>query len=99
MYELKGPLFFGSITHFKDQFDVANDPQDVVIDFDNSRIWDSSGIDALDNLADKYEQQGKKLHIRHISSDCRALLKKANKFVEINVVEDPRYKVASDQLG
>ena len=99
VYELKGPLFFGSITHFKDQFDVANDPQDVVIDFDNSRIWDSSGIDALDNLADKYEQQGKKLHIRHISSDCRALLKKANKFVEINVVEDPRYKVASDQLG
>ncbi|WP_218352321.1 SulP family inorganic anion transporter [Alteromonas lipotrueiana] len=99
VYELNGPLFFGSITHFKDYFDVINDPQDVVIDFDNSRIWDSSGIDALDNLADKYEQQGKKLHIRHISSDCRALLKKANKFVEINVVEDPRYKVASDQLG
>ena len=99
VYELKGPLFFGSITHFKDQFDVANDPQDVVIDFDSSRIWDSSGIDALDSLADKYEQQGKKLHIRHISSDCRALLQKANKFVEINVVEDPRYKVASDKLG
>ncbi|AXR05362.1 SulP family inorganic anion transporter [Salinimonas sediminis] len=99
VYELDGPLFFGSITHFKDQFDIANDPQDVVIDFNNSRIWDSSGIDALDGLADKYEQQGKKLHIRHISSDCRALLKKANKFVEINVVEDPRYKVASDQLG
>ena len=99
VYELDGPLFFGSISHFKDLFDVANDPQDVVIDFNKSRVWDSSGVDALDTLADKYEQQGKKLHIRHISSDCRALLKKANKFVEINVVEDPRYKVASDQLG
>ncbi|WP_137165816.1 SulP family inorganic anion transporter [Salinimonas lutimaris] len=99
VYELDGPLFFGSVSHFKDLFDIASDPQDVVIDFNNSRIWDSSGIDALDGLADKYEQQGKQLHIRHISSDCRALLKKANKFVEMNVVEDPRYKVASDQLG
>ena len=99
VYELDGPLFFGSVSHFKDLFDIANDPNDVVIDFKDSRIWDSSGIDALDTLADKYEEQGKKLHIRHISDECRSLLRKADKFVEINVVEDPRYRVATDKLA
>jgi SulP family sulfate permease len=99
VYELEGPLFFGSVSHFKDIFDVQNDPQDVVIDFNESRIWDSSGIDALDNLADKYQQNGKTLHIRHISAECRVLLRKANRYVEINVNEDPRYKVATDKLG
>ena len=99
VYELEGPLFFGSVSHFKDLFDTSDDPQDVVIDFNDSRIWDSSGIDALDNLADKYQEKGKTLHIRHISPECRVLLRKANRYVEINVNEDPRYKVATDQLG
>lgn len=99
VYMLDGPLFFGSVSHFKDLFDIANDPEDVVIDFDESRIWDSSGVDALDTLADKYEQNGKKLHIRHISKECRTLLRKADKFVEINVNEDPRYRIATDELG
>jgi SulP family sulfate permease len=99
VYDLEGPLFFGSVSHFKDLFDVVNDPQDVVIDFNESRIWDSSGIDALDNLADKYQENGKTLHIRHISPECRVLLKKAGRYVEINVNEDPRYKVATDTLG
>ncbi|WP_100656197.1 SulP family inorganic anion transporter [Alteromonas flava] len=99
VYELEGPLFFGSVSYFKGLFDPQNDPQDVVIDFNDSRIWDSSGIDALDGLADKYEQNGKKLHIRHISPECRTLLVKANKYVEMNVNEDPRYKVATDKLG
>lgn len=99
VYDLDGPLFFGSVSHFKELFDVANDPEDVVIDFNQSRIWDSSGIDALDSLADKYEEQGKKLHIRHISTECRGLLRKAGKYVEMNVNEDPRYRVATDELG
>ncbi len=99
VYELQGPLFFGSVSHFRDLFDITNDPDDVVIDFQSSRIWDSSGIDALDGLADKYENAGKKLHIRHVSQECLALLSKANKFVEINVNEDPRYRVATDKLG
>lgn len=99
VYELEGPLFFGSVSHFKELFDIANDPEDVVIDFKNSRIWDSSGIDALDSLADKYEQQGKKLHIRHISAECRGLLRKAGKYVEMNVSEDPRYRIATDELA
>ena len=99
IYELDGPLFFGSIAHFKDLFDVPNDPQDVVIEFKKSRIWDSSGIDAIDGLADKYEAAGKKLHIRHISPECRDLLANAQKYVEMNINEDPRYYVASDKLG
>jgi len=73
VYELEGPLFFGSVLHFKDLFD----PQDVVIDFKESRVWDSSGIDAIDSLADKYKEQGKKLHIRHISPECRELMSNA----------------------
>ncbi|MBC3765738.1 SulP family inorganic anion transporter [Neptunicella marina] len=98
VYELDGPLFFGSVLHFKDLFNPEQDPEDVVIDFKDSRIWDSSGVDALDGLADKYEEAGKKLHIRHISSECRGLLRKAEKFVEINVNEDPRYRIATDQF-
>lgn len=99
VYDLHGPLFFGSVSHFRDIFDLQNDPEDVVIDFKESRIWDSSGIDALDSLADKYKKQGKKLHIRHVSAECRILLKKAGDYVEINVNEDPRYRIVSDELG
>ncbi|MEI8649440.1 SulP family inorganic anion transporter [Paraglaciecola sp. Hal342] len=99
VYELQGPLFFGSVTYFKDLFDPQNDPQDVVIDFNESRVWDSSGVDAIDSLADKYLQQGKKLHIRHISAECRALMNKAQGYVEMNLNEDPRYKIATDKLG
>lgn len=98
VYDLYGPLFFGSVVHFRDLFDPQNDPQDVVIDFKHSRIWDSSGIDTLDSLADKYEAAGKKLHIRHISDECRSLLRKAKGYVEMNVNEDPRYKLAIDEL-
>jgi SulP family sulfate permease len=99
VYELQGPLFFGSVSYFKDLFDPQNDPQDVVIDFNESRVWDSSGVDAIDSLADKYLQQGKKLHIRHISAECRALMNKAQGYVEMNLNEDPRYKIATDKLG
>ncbi|GAC09939.1 SulP family inorganic anion transporter [Paraglaciecola chathamensis] len=99
VYELQGPLFFGSVSYFKDLFDPQNDPQDVVIDFNESRVWDSSGVDAIDSLADKYQQQGKKLHIRHISAECRALMNKAQGYVEMNLNEDPRYKIATDKLG
>ncbi|MEP1553700.1 MAG: SulP family inorganic anion transporter [Paraglaciecola sp.] len=99
VYELDGPLFFGSVLHFKELFDPQNDPQDVVIDFKESRVWDSSGVDAIDSLAGKYQEVGKKLHIRHISPECRQLMTKAQKYVEMNLNEDPRYHVASNKLG
>jgi SulP family sulfate permease len=99
VYDLDGPIFFGSITGFKDLFDPENDPEDVVIDFKDSRVWDSSGVDALDNLTTKYEKAGKKLHLRHLSPECWQLLKNGMRYVEVNINEDPRYRIATDELG
>ena len=99
VYELNGPLFFGCINEFKNFFDPANDPDDVVIEFRNSRVADHSAIEAIDNLAEKYRKAGKTLHLRHLSEDCRLLLHKAGDMVEVNVLEDPHYHVADDELG
>ncbi|KPJ95009.1 MAG: sulfate permease [Gammaproteobacteria bacterium SG8_11] len=99
VYELNGPLFFGSVKNFLELFDPENDPDDVIIEFQNSRVADHSAIEAIDNLADKYIQAGKQLHLRHLSQDCRQLLKKAGDLVEVNVLEDPRYYVVNDQLA
>ena len=99
VYELNGPLFFGSVKNFLDLFDPENDPDDVIIEFQNSRVADHSAIEAIDNLADKYIKAGKQLHLRHLSEECRVLLKKAGNLVEVNVLEDPKYHVADDQLA
>ena len=99
VYELNGPLFFGSVKSFLELFDPENDPQDVIIEFQNSRVADHSAIEAIDNLAEKYIKAGKTLHLRHLSPECTELLKKAGDLVEVNVMEDPRYHVADDQLS
>ncbi|WP_022944203.1 SulP family inorganic anion transporter [Pseudoalteromonas ruthenica] len=99
VYELHGPLFFGSVKNFIELFDVKNDPKDVIVEFKHSRVADHSAIEAIDNLAEKYTKQGKTLHLRHVSPDCKQLLHKARDLVEINVIEDPKYRVASDKLG
>lgn len=99
VYDLRGPIFFGSVANFKEIFDIANDPEEVIIEFKRSRVSDHSGIDALDALAEKYQQMGKTVHLRHLSPECRALLNKAGDLCEINVMEDPNYRVASDKLG
>ncbi|RJE77611.1 sodium-independent anion transporter [Pseudoalteromonas citrea] len=99
VYELHGPLFFGSVKNFGELFDVANDPVDVIVEFKHSRVSDHSAIEAIDNLAEKYTKAGKQLHLRHLSQDCKDLLDKANDLVEVNVIEDPKYKVASDKLA
>lgn len=99
VYELNGPLFFGSVKNFLDLFDPASDPDDVIIEFQHSLVADHSAIEAIDNLAERYIQAGKTLHLRHLSPECRLLLKKAGDLVEVNVLEDPRYHVADDQLA
>ncbi|MGS2717948.1 SulP family inorganic anion transporter [Eionea flava] len=99
VYDLRGPIFFGSIAYFKELFDVENDPEHVVIEFKRSRVSDHSGIEALDNLAEKYQAAGKTLHLRHLSPECRQLLKQAGDLCEVNVMEDPNYRVVSDELG
>ena len=98
-YRVKGPLFFGSASNFMELFDVQNDPQHVIVDFAMSRVVDQSAIEAISVLNDRYIREGKKVHIRHLSRDCRKLLHKAGVLVEINLIEDPSYKVASDTLA
>ncbi len=93
VYELDGPLFFGSATTFADNFDVKNDPQKVVIDFKNARVMDSSGVEAIDAITKKYEDAGKNLLLRHLSADCKAILKKAGPHCSYEE-DDPTYKVA-----
>jgi SulP family sulfate permease len=99
IYTLHGPLFFGSVKSFLDLFDPKNDPDDVVIEFQHTRVSDHSAIEAIDTLADRYERLGKKLHLRHLSSDCQQLLRKAGSMVEVNAIEDPHYHVADDALA
>ncbi|RTZ58934.1 MAG: sodium-independent anion transporter, partial [Gammaproteobacteria bacterium] len=99
IYELSGPLFFGSIQAFHDLFTPREDPDDVVIDFYDSRVADHSALEAIDNLAERYQRAGKKLHLKHLSPECRTLLEKAGSLVEVNVLEDPRYHVADDRLA
>ncbi len=99
IYELSGPLFFGSVHAFNQLFDPKNDPDEVIIDFYDSRVADHSGIEAIDNLAERYQKYGKKLHLKHLSKECRKLLDSAGSLVEVNRMEDPTYHVADDRLG
>jgi sulfate permease, SulP family len=97
-YEIYGPLFFGSISAFNEKFDVLNDPQEVVIDFSESRVTDMSVIEALNALTERYLKVGKTLRLRHLSEDCIKLLNNAHKIIEINVMEDPSYQVMEDKI-
>jgi len=99
VYELEGPLFFASVKNFGDLFDVKNDPDDVVVEFQKSRVYDHSAVEAIDALAERYVKAGKRLHLRHLSPECRQLLRNADDLVEVNVIEDPKYHVADDQLA
>ena len=94
-YEIFGPLFFGSVGVFNEKFDVSNDPDEVIIDFSESRVADMSGIEALNKLTERYAKIGKKIHLKHLSTDCRQLLKNADDIIDVNVMEDPTYKVVT----
>ncbi|MDD2982369.1 MAG: SulP family inorganic anion transporter [Crocinitomicaceae bacterium] len=97
-YEIYGPLFFGSVKGFSEKFDVSNDPQEVVIDFKESRIADMSAIDSLNSITNRYHKIGKKVYLRHLSSDCVQLLKNAEAIIEVNILEDPTYKLVADEI-
>ena len=99
MYLLDGPLFFASTKNFQDKFDPANDPEDVIIDFKHSRVCDHSAIEAINALTERYLTNGTKLHLRHLSQDCIQLLDKAADIVEINILEDPNYHVADNNMA
>ena len=97
-YEIYGPLFFGSTTAFTEKFDVPNDPEEVIIDFRESRVADMSGIEALNKLTERYRKIGKKIHLKHLSKDCLKLLENADTIIDVNVLEDPTYKVVADKF-
>jgi len=95
VYFLHGPLFFGSTTDFTHEFSPASDPDEVIIDFADSRVWDHSGLEAIQKLADRYRTENKTLHLQHLSSNCRDLLRKAGTMVDIVILpDDPTYQVA-----
>ncbi|KRT57230.1 SulP family inorganic anion transporter [endosymbiont of Ridgeia piscesae] len=98
-YEISGPLFFGSVQTFADLFDPKDDPDEVMVDFANARVYDHSGLEAIDALAERYTRVEKRLHIKHLSQECQNLLVKAGDLVEVNMLEDPRYHVADDRLA
>jgi len=97
-YEIYGPLFFGSVTAFNEKFDVLNDPNEVIIDFAESRVVDMSAIEALNKITERYHKVGKKIHLKHLSPDCKALLVRADEIIDVNVMEDPTYKVLVDKI-
>lgn len=95
-YEIYGPLFFASTTTFLEKFDIAHDPNEVIVDFRESKIADMSAIDTLNKLTERYAKVGKKIHLRHLSADCLHLLHNADEIIDVNIMEDPTYKVAID---
>jgi SulP family sulfate permease len=101
VYEIWGPLFFGSTTNFLTKFDVKNDPEHIEIDFIESKVSDHSGVEAMQGIVNKYQAAGKKVTLTHLSPDCKVLLLKSNPdFDEViqDSIDDPRYYVVSDLM-
>ena len=92
-YEIFGPLFFGATTVFAEKFDPLNDPSEIIIDFSESKIVDMSGIEAVNKITERYKKVGKKVHLKHLSKDCLLLLDNAEEIIDVNILEDPTYKV------
>lgn len=99
VYELEGSLFFASTAGFQTLFSPNDDPDEVVVEFRRARVMDHSAVEAIDLLATRYQQFGKRLHLRHLSPDCLEVLDKAKDMVELNVQEDPHYHIADNKLG
>lgn len=99
VYKIRGALFFGSCRNFSEKFDIKNDPEDVIIDFMHARVFDHSAIESINTLTEKYKNAGKKLHLKHLSSECYDFIQDAKEIVELNIIEDPKYHVVLDELG
>ncbi len=95
IYSVEGLLYFGSVKEFSDRFQASSDTQNIVIDFENARICDLSAIEALNTMSERYKSAGKNLRLRHLSPDCRVVLKRAGNLADIEVLpDDPDYSVA-----
>lgn len=96
IYKLRGPLFFGSAKRFAGLFDISKDPKNVIVDFEYSRVWDHSGIEAIDSLARKYSKAKKQLHLRNLSGDCHQLLKDGSDETGLKYSKAQNYLVAEN---
>jgi len=105
VYTLHGQLYFGSVSSFKELFDPITDPDEIEIDFVHSRVWDHSGLEAIVDLARRYDRLGKTLSLSHLSQNCRQMLRKANVILESETdddgyhLDDFSYRVITSGLG
>lgn len=95
VYDFDGPLFFGSVTSFNEQFDLKNDPKNIILDFKDARVMDISGVEAIDAITKKYLQNEKNIKIRHLSHECKSIMNNAKQFCTYEE-DDPKYKIAYD---
>lgn len=99
VYQIWGPLFFGSVQDFNTKFDIKNDPDKVEIDFIESKVQDHSGVEAIKGIIDKYEKEGKSIKLTHLSPDCQNILIKLDSHLDqviVQDIDDPRYHVMTD---
>ena len=95
IYNLQGLLFFGSVREFSERLSPQNDPDEVIIDFKEARVCDFSSLEALSALTERYKKAGKRIRLRHLSTECQKLLTTAGSLVEVEVAEDdPHYTIA-----
>ena len=99
MYTLKGALFFGSVQSFKDIFSMNDDSENVVIDFIDARVYDYSGVEAIQNIAERYGKQNKKLHLLNLSEECKALIGRSDHIEGISIIKDLHWRIANDKLA
>ena len=96
VYAVEGMVYFASVSDFSEYFQAKSDVEHVVIDFEKARICDHSGIEAIHAMSERYRKAGKKLHLRHLSADCRRTIERAGTLVDIEVLpDDPAYSVAN----
>ena len=95
IYDFDGPLFFACVTTFNEEFDIENDPENIILDFKDARVMDISGVEAIDAITKKYLEAGKKIKVRHLSNECKDIMNNAKQFCTYEE-DDPKYKVAYD---
>ncbi|MFH1299943.1 MAG: SulP family inorganic anion transporter [Planctomycetota bacterium] len=93
VYQLHGPLFFASVSSFRELLDPVNDPPIVAIDFYFSRVYDQSAIEAINKIAERYRQEGKCLHLRNLNADCKRMIERAGDLAEVDISEDRHYHI------
>lgn len=96
VYHVNGQLYFSSVAEFQEFFDPKNDPDEVIIDFKEARLWDHSALEVIEALAARYDGYGKKLHVRHLSRDCQVLLERSGMLIVDKESDDPVYGLAVD---